>query len=672
MSGPLAVESNANMLSLRCRDSMAVAIFLVLALASSWPLARHLNSSLALGTENAAAVPLLNTWTIWWNTVQPGRFYRGYWNAPIFHPVEGAFAFSEPLALTVVGAPFLRCGSGPIVIMNALLLAALMLNGWTTYRLALRPGYPFLVAVSAGAMMVLLPFVHCELGVFQLVWVCGAIWVVDSLYQLGASPKLAGAVKLGASFAFTYLMCAYYGLFLLPVLCLSGGWLLLGWQHWRRSLGMLAVAGVVAAVPLAPVVWGQVEAIASHQLRRSGELRERLSAVPASYANTKWQPLLPVRLPIEQRNVPFAMSPGLIKFALAAVGIISGFWLRRARRWTAFWVTFLAAAFFLSLGPKLKIAGWSPYETLAVLPGFAQARSPFRFGMFVQLATVFLAAGALDAVRRWGDKWIPQHGWRRLITPAVVIILGTLGTIELWPPMQRLYRVPAFAEADWVQWLRDETPPDSILVHLPMCPGKKVQEYEPIALAMYAQTIHHRRMVNGYSGFFPAAYQKLRARVRGFPDARSVRALADDGVDYCVVSQHTAWRTAIAQVPTPPFELLLVFEDVAADVGIYRLERDREDSNLEASAGKTSNPLTSKLSKPWRHIGSSVATEFNNRRCRRDVSRLRETPCSSDPHDIRYVLFGIRPATHLVLGNLPEGGSTGVGRMNIDPLAERG
>src|SRR5205809_220390 len=36
------------------------------ALAASWPLALHLTTSVSLGTEQEATVPLFNLWTLWW------------------------------------------------------------------------------------------------------------------------------------------------------------------------------------------------------------------------------------------------------------------------------------------------------------------------------------------------------------------------------------------------------------------------------------------------------------------------------------------------------------------------------------------------------------------------------------------------------------------------------
>jgi hypothetical protein len=84
----------------------AVGGCLAAALLSTWPLALHLTSAVPLGTETAATIPLFDLWTLWW---AGGRLRHGFaalWNAPIFNPTSGAFAFSEPMLLPgVLAAP---------------------------------------------------------------------------------------------------------------------------------------------------------------------------------------------------------------------------------------------------------------------------------------------------------------------------------------------------------------------------------------------------------------------------------------------------------------------------------------------------------------------------------------------------------------------------------------
>ena len=114
-----------------------LALYVVLAVLVTWPLTAHLGGSLTFGGELARTVPLLNLWTLEWNQHAIGELYAGYWDAPIFHPVQGAFALSEPQPLTGLAFAALGWLSGnPVLAYNLVALAILALNGLAGARLA--------------------------------------------------------------------------------------------------------------------------------------------------------------------------------------------------------------------------------------------------------------------------------------------------------------------------------------------------------------------------------------------------------------------------------------------------------------------------------------------------------------------------------------------------------
>jgi len=554
---------------------VVVVLFCLLSVAATWPLAVHLRTAVPLGSETVATVPLFNSWAIWWNADRVRVGFRDYWDAPIFHPTRGMFALSEPLPLTAAASPLTWFAGSPALTMNVLVLAALMVNGWSGYRLLLEIGLGVPAALCGGAMTLLLPFVHQELGVFQLVWVCGGVWVVHALVRLCQAPATGTAVALGLSYAFTYLACTYYGVFLLPVLAASVIWLL--WGRWKRIAvwGALAGSMVVTVLLTWPVVVGQARAVRQHELRRSPQKLRELSATLDSYTHTAWRSPIGVPCGGVGGASAFPMCPGSVKVGLAAVGIVAGFWSPRTRRWTGFCVTFGVVALLLSLGPRLQVCGWSPYTWLAALPGFGQARSVFRFGVFVQIAVAWLAAGALDGLWRIVREKRGRLAYNlRAVFFGLLILTGTVATIELWPPPQRVFVVPHAAAQQWVQWLRDDTSPDAVIVHLPIPTGATAADYEPTALAMYLQTVHGRRMVNGYSGFFPGSSDRMCEQLRHFPDAASVGAVSASDIDYCIVDHRLISREAMAAACRESRAILLpVLDDTANNVGVYRVMR---------------------------------------------------------------------------------------------------
>lgn len=130
-------------------------LYASLAAVATWPLARHLTSHLPMGTEPVATVPLFNLWTLWWNADRLQALYTGYWDARIFHPVRGAFAFSEPQPLTgLVAAVLTGMSASRTFGYNAVLLLGLTLNGWVASRLLAALGMRWSVCLVGGAMVV--------------------------------------------------------------------------------------------------------------------------------------------------------------------------------------------------------------------------------------------------------------------------------------------------------------------------------------------------------------------------------------------------------------------------------------------------------------------------------------------------------------------------------------
>ena len=184
-----------------------------------------MDGALPLGQESVATVPLLGVWSVWWNCDRLTSLYSGYWNAPIFYPSVNSFTFSETMPISAVAAPLVWSTGKTVLSYNLLLLVALILNGYSAFRLLARMLQDMWVAATSGAIVVLLPLVHHELGVPQLVGLFGILWTLHAAVRLLEKPTFGRAVLLGVSFAVTYFLCNYYGLFLALLLLCCGGWL---------------------------------------------------------------------------------------------------------------------------------------------------------------------------------------------------------------------------------------------------------------------------------------------------------------------------------------------------------------------------------------------------------------------------------------------------------------
>ncbi|WP_321414137.1 hypothetical protein [uncultured Desulfobacter sp.] len=565
-----------NNLKRQARHMAVPAVLLILSLASTWPLVTAPADSLPMGTETSSTVPLFNVWTVWWNSQSAVSGYSGYWDAPIFYPQKGAFAFSEPMPLSIIAAPIIWATGNRILAYNFLLILSLCLNGWATFSLLRRLNFDLPVQWTGGVMMTLLPLIHSWVGVLQLVPVFGILWTISALLKFAQRPTAIGGVLLGVAFSVTYLLCAYYGLFLVIPLALSLAWMignhLFRWGTWR-SLGLgLIAAGIICS----PVAMRQAKTQHLHAPLPQQYLAG-FSALAADYLVPPWPHWSKLRRVSGQADSNFdgfRLCPGFLKLALAAAGIGFGLVTRNNRRWTLFCLTLMCTAFVLSLGPWLRIWHWQPYMLLVnYVPGFGQARNVFRFSILVHIMVVLLAMtglqGILTAVR-------PHIHKPRLHKLAVFLIigLGVAAAAEILPPGQSLHRAKDFLPTtSWVKYLAEQTPEKSVIACIPFPFRPDVAGYEQEALWMYRQTFHHRQMVNGYSGYFPPEYLSLKLAMTAFPALDSLSRLRDLGVNYCVVKRDSIFAEPTRKKAATGLELELTFSDDSSQIDIYRLRR---------------------------------------------------------------------------------------------------
>ena len=550
--------------------------FLFLALASTWPLARHAHDHLPLGTEEAPTVPLFNVWTVWWNADRAAEGFRGYWQAPIFHPAGNAFAFSEPMPLSVSAAPIILLGGNRILAYNCLLLFSLWLNGWVACRLLRRlPMHPALPWLG-GAMTTLLPLVHAWLGVLQLVPVFGILLAISALYRFARRPAAGRGVMLGGALALTYLLCSYYGLFLTVTLAASGAFLLgrrlLRWRTWTALLP----GALVCLLLCLPVIVAQQRSLAAAGMHYDLAYLSLLSAKPADYLAAPWQQMFqPGGSPAAGQVGAFKLCPGFLKIGLALFGAAFGLLRPGRRRWTLFCLAMALSSFLLSMGPLLQVGEARPYLLLAeFFPGVAQIRNVFRFAIVTQLMTVLLAVSGLQAGMAITRRCtVGGKIWKAI--RAAIVATGILAATEILPPAQPLHAPPDFSTShSWLAWLKKETNERAIIACIPFPLKPDVASYRQEAEWMNWQTFHGRRMVNGYSGYFPEHFRQLKWPMAQFPAKATISALMEMGVEYCVVKSDSPQGRFIRA--TYHDRLEAVFRNGPAHIDIYRLRAESE------------------------------------------------------------------------------------------------
>lgn len=528
-----------------------LSLFLLLAVASTWPLGSSIGSAIPQGRERVATVPLFNLWTVWWNADRAGEMFDSYWDAPIFAPSEHSFALSEAQPTTALVAPVVWISGSRTLAYNVYLLCMLTLNGWSGSLLLRSLTGSRLVGIWGGAALLLLPFVHWQLGVLQLTSISGVLLTLHFLLRFVRDLRLKDAALTGASIGFCYLSCNYFGYQLCLVLLISSMVLLLSRTGFRKLVIGAGVAVVVAGLIVGPVVSKQLSISGEHSWDRQRDTVEKLSASAYDYLRSPWRGPLVASTFGKPR---FPLSPGAACLLLAAVGSVTGLRVREARQLSIFVLLFVLTALVLSRGPTWTVGGQTPFLHLAEwLPGLSAMRSPHRFAVLVQIGCVVLAgmsfarsncSASSDVTTdnedvaensRLVSPISPPTKWQRVMQWGhVALLCGVL--IESWPTKPGLYSMPDYdQQRPWIEWLRTETHPDDVVANLPFPSGRSVVDYQDTTVAMLWSTYHKRRLVNGYSGFFPKEFVQLKRDVQSFPDDKSVRELRKSGVQWCVV-----------------------------------------------------------------------------------------------------------------------------------------
>lgn len=516
-------------------------------------------------------VPLFNAWAVWWNS-RVCIFSSGYWDAPIFAPSAGTFAFSEPQPITGLLAPLVWLGWTPVLVHNVYSFVTVLLNGVFGGVCATRLARSSLVGGFAAIAFASLPVLANHLHVIQLAAVWPVVWLWSSLFAARDCPGWLSGVWFGLATGLMFWVCVHHGLFHLILLGVALPCVLWPFRrqrlHWldRDRLKCLAAFGLTTVLLAAPIVLPMKVSLDRYEFERSDQFVERLSAKPRHYVQTPasiWSPG-PTGL-----SEGAELWPGAAVLVLASVGMVAA--VRKKVRWAITLAAVGVVAFTLSFGATLRWGDWSPWFWIADrVPGLAQVRSVHRFGMFTHLCLILLACAGLQ----WFIEAARSLRQSLRITLRVIAIGLAVGCVlEQFPVRKSLSGVPRIdANADWIQAVRKNTTPESFAMCLPMGQGTDLASFRPEAEWMYQATVHGQRLFNGYSGFFPRDYMRFREQLgNGTLAADDWTRLYNSGLRVLVVDRRRA------KLPTLPTTIsVFPLHDDPDGFSVYRLNVEDE------------------------------------------------------------------------------------------------
>ncbi len=445
--------------------AVSVAAYAVLLAIMSWPLVRDLAGAGPIDRPDGR----LNAWILAWDAHalahDPGRLFQ----APIFHPLPDALAFSENLLLLgAAGAPALLAGQ-PVLAYNLVLLLCLLLSGLGTQLLVRRASGDRLAAWVAGACFAAgayrwtrLAHLHAEATLF----LAFALLALDRFWE---RRSLRRALLVGVAIALQGLASIYLGAVTAVTVAVAVAvGVIAGFR--TRDLLRLGAGFLLAAILLLPAVVPYLRMRAFQGVEFTLETVSIYATSLASYAASGtrlWGPVTERHIDPEQFRD--ALFPGLAVVALGLAGLA-----RAPRRFRYVAIAASAAAVVLSLGPDTAVYRFL-HEHVVLLRGVRA------LGRFAIVPVLFLAV--LTGLALAGRRWFVSVGALALVMLESTNVPLRLGEYD---------GPPAYA-----RWLAGK--PGAVAV-LPLGEDDTQVMLDGIA--------NFRPLVNGDSGFMPRPYDR--------------------------------------------------------------------------------------------------------------------------------------------------------------------
>jgi hypothetical protein len=453
--------------------------------------------------------PLFSMWRLstvaYQLTHDPWRLFDG----TMFYPAQNTLAYSDAILLPgLLAAPFLWAGLPVALVYSGLLVMSFVAAGLAMFLAVRTLTGQFTPALFAALLFAFYPYrfsgySHIEkLGTFFMPIAFLLLWRV---LQHG---RRSEALALGLTMAAQALWSLYLGAFLAIALT---GVALARWAagHFllrERAKSLLIAAGAAALIvaPYTLPYWVAREVVGERdrfQLQvYSANRADFLSVTSKNRLYSRWLP---------EGNGEKHLFPGAAGIALGVVALTPP-------------ISPLAGAagigLLLSVDGAMGLNGTTITWLYDLFPPIRAFRAPGRFSLVVGLFVCLLAGLGLARLMGRNPTRLRQAG--------AVALMG-FALFELQPDL-RLDPVPLAAPAIYSA-LPDD--PGAVLVDLPIPASFNGFDFQYI----YFSTFHHRRLLNGASGFIPTDYQDLVDASDKFPEGESIDVLRRRGADFAVV-----------------------------------------------------------------------------------------------------------------------------------------
>jgi hypothetical protein len=524
---------------------VSLALFVVLAIAHTWPLATDPGRL----SRNDTHDTVHHEWILAWDAHALATDPLHLFDTNTFYPERNTLAYSDHIIVqALLGAPLLWAGASPVLTYNLLLIVGLAVTGWCTSLVVTDWTGNRLAGVLAGSLMAFNAMTLTRLAEIQdqyLAFFPLALWSLDRLLT---TPRVKWALHLAGWFILQALTCGYLLAFtslsfIAAVVVRPADWI---GSRFTRMAGLLLLAGALAVLALLPFLLPYLRVSREQGFTRPMAEVAMYSAHLTDYLGTG------SRLHFSTWSARFfdreGLFPGVVGAGLTVVAMLSGLaWRdRRARMAVAFGLV----AFALSFGPGFPLYEW----ITRLFPIMAGIRGASRFGQLFLAAVALLAAFGLTQLQRQ----FPRHAL-------------TLGALLLFAAHAEAVRAPInYRQFGGLSPIFDElrnTDPDTVVACVPFpAPREAFHNVD----CMLASTRFWRPIVNGYSSFMPASYVRSAAALDAFPDGETLGYLKSLGVTHVIVFTDKVSAPRVQRIEEHPAELVLWKADDSVRIYLLR------------------------------------------------------------------------------------------------------
>ena len=457
--------------------------------------------------------PYFSMWRLAWIAHAIRQAPAELFDANIFYPERLTLAYSDAMLLPgIVLAPLFWIGTSPVIIYNLVLFLAFILSGLAAFSLARRLTGNVTGSFVAGVIYAFAPYRFTHYGHLELqlvFWIPLLLWTI---HRAALRITTRNGVLMGAILGFQLLSCIYAGIFaaMFCVVFVPCVLAVAGVRPSRAFILPMLAAAATTVVLTSPYMYAYTGARGTVGTRSIDQLR-LYSASLTHFLSAPQMNRLYGSTAITDPMVAYEMNlfPGVVAVLLALAGVFGS----RARSRYPY-VVGLTFATVMTAGANVFLFEW----LFEHVPLFRALRSPARFEILVILCLAVLSAYGMTAL-------IDSARRKVAITGAIVLLL--IAEYASAPPVAAVPR-PSKVDAYLAQ------KPAAVIIELPVVSSKGMFGSLDWRY-MYEGLPHFQKMLNGYSGYAPPSFYRMREIMQGFPDDRSIALLRERGVTYVII-----------------------------------------------------------------------------------------------------------------------------------------